>query len=385
VRIRDDQLVAKDGRFELRVTNELEEALFVDRLALLAVAHPADVEVYPDEGLKEPAPRFRLVAVRGTRPLTAAVDDQGRDVRDRLAAVDHRFVDGFPLGNIRGYAREHTLTLDLGARADEDAVLLLTGWTDYAFSSDNVAAHQAGLAMPPPILQVEDAAGRWQTVVEDLGIPVGRPQTLLVEMAGRWRGPSRRVRIVTSMRIYWDQARVASRARVPLEPVAVPLLEASLRERGFSAETSPDGREPFGYDYERVSLASPWKTFPGRYTRTGDVRELVAAIDDLFVISRPGDEIALSFGPALPPPGDARRTTYLLHADGFSKEMDLHSASPDVLGPLPFHGMPGYPYAPPAAYPMTPERRATMDRYDTRVVRAPIPALEVARAPEIRP
>ena len=34
---------------------------------------------------------------------------------------------------------------------------------------------------------------------------------------------------------------------------------------------------------------------PGRYTREGDVRELVGAADDLFVVSRPGDELALAF------------------------------------------------------------------------------------------
>src|SRR5438309_3503923 len=48
VRLTDEQLVPRGGRYELRVTNELEEALFVDRLALLAVAHPAEVDVYPD-------------------------------------------------------------------------------------------------------------------------------------------------------------------------------------------------------------------------------------------------------------------------------------------------------------------------------------------------
>jgi len=37
---------------------------------------------------------------------------------------------------------------------------------------------------------------------------------------------------------------------------------------------------------------------PGRYTREGDVRELVREEDDRFVISRPGDEIALSFDQA---------------------------------------------------------------------------------------
>ena len=44
------------------------------------------------------------------------------------------------------------------------------------------------------------------------------------------------------------------------------------------------------------------------------------------------------------PPGMTR--TFLLHADGFSKEMDLNSSSPDVVEPLPFHGMSQYPYPP---------------------------------------
>ena len=45
VRIRNDQLRAKDGRYDLRVTNELEEAMFVDRLQLFVVTHPIGTEV----------------------------------------------------------------------------------------------------------------------------------------------------------------------------------------------------------------------------------------------------------------------------------------------------------------------------------------------------
>jgi tetratricopeptide (TPR) repeat protein len=372
VRLTASQLRPRDGRLELRVTNELEEALFLDRLSLLAVDHPADVEVYPDEGLRNPAADGRLVAVTGARPLAGAVDEAGRDVGDRLLALDRRFVDGFALHRIRGYAEEHSLTLDLGSAAGDDAVLLLTGWTDYAFSSDNVAAHQAGRALAPPRLQVEDAGGAWHDA-GFVGIPVGRPQTVLVEMAGRWRGDRRRVRLVTNMRIYWDEARVARVARVSLATRRLPLLRADLAERGFSAEVSPDGKEPFGYDYTRVGARAPWKVFPGRYTRPGDVRELLDDTDDAFVLSRPGDEVALAFAP--PPPARARRT-YLLHADGYSKEMDINSATPSALGPLPYHGMPGYPYAPPAAYPDTPRRRELRARYDTRVVRGPLALLE---------
>jgi Tfp pilus assembly protein PilF len=374
VRLTDEQLRPRDGRYELRVTNELEEGLFVDRLALTAVAHPADEEVFPDEGLRAPPPSFRLFAARNARPPLHAADDHGHDVTDRVARMDRRHPDDFRLRPIRGYAEDHSLTLDFGPDAPAGGLLLLTGWTDYAFSSDNVAAHQSGLAMRPPEVEVEDGRGGW-TKIADTGIPVGRPQTLVVDLAGKWR-PGQRLRISTNMRIYWDQIRLGAAGSDPRRSGWLRLARAELRERGFSAEVSPDGRQPFTYDYALVSWDAPWKVMAGRYTRPGDVRELLAATDDLFVTSRPGDEIALSFdASALPPLPRGWRRTFLLFSDGFSKEMDVNSASPDALEPLPFHGMTRYPYGPDESYPLTPERRAVIERYNTRVVAAPLPPL----------
>src|ERR1044072_5231581 len=106
---------------------------------------------------------------------------------------------------------------------------------------------------------------------------------------------------------------------------------------------------------------------PGRYTREGAVRELLARTDDIFAVSKPGDEIALSFDATKLPPLPAGWTrTFLLYADGFSKEMDINSASPDGVAPLPFHGMKRYPYNAPESYPMTAARRAILERYNTR-------------------
>ncbi len=378
VRIRSDQLKERDGRYELRVTNELEEALFVDRLQLIAVAHPAGVELYPDEGLRAAPPAFKLYATKGARAPAAATDEHGHDVLGRLAKLDRTYPDDFKLLPIRGYAEPHALTLNLDADEGRGSrtLLLLTGWTDYAWSSDNVAASQRGLELKFPSLQVKDREGKWRTVVGNIGIPVGRPQTLVVDLTGKFLSESREVRILTNMRVYWDQIQVTTSGDFPSKLTRLDPASATLRWRGFSAEIKPDGREPLSYDYARVSLASPWLAFTGSFTREGDVRELLKVADDMFVVSRAGDEISLSFDastlPALPA-GWTR--TFLLYADGFSKEMNIHSASPEQVAPLPFHGMQRYPYEASESYPLTPERQAYVERYNTRVVTKPLPTL----------
>jgi Flp pilus assembly protein TadD len=381
VRIRYDQLKERDGRYELRVTNELEEVVYVDHLQLIAIDHPSDTEVYPNEGMTDPPRTFKVFTTRGARPPRSAIDSNGRNVTAQIAKMDRQYPDDFVLHRIRGYAERHTLTLDIG-EPSESRKLLLTGWTDYAFSSDNLAAAQSGLRLTPPELQVKDSRGQWQTAIADIGIPVGRPQTIVLDLSGKVPAQSREVRIVTNMRIYWDQILVdTSSGGAPVAMTRLNPATADLHWRGFSKEISPDGREPFSYDYDRVSASSPWKVMSGRYTREGDVRELLARSDDMFVISKPGDEISLSFDARkLRPLPNGWRRTFLLYADGFSKEMDINSASPDQVAPLPFHAMKSYPYSDKESYPSTRAHRAYIQRYNTRFVRSPLPPIDLAGA-----
>lgn len=381
VRIPSGMLQPRDGRYEIRITNELEEAMFLDRVRLIAVDHPADVDVYPNEGLRDrPRPPHRLYTVRDKHVPERVVDDHGHDVRSLVATIDRRWPDDFPLASIEGYAAPHSLTIGLGPRADR-AVLLLTGWTSYAFSTDNVAASQAGLSLQLPALQVRDQSGAWRTIDANIGFPVGRPQTMAIDMTGRWLGTAREVRIVTNMPVYWDQVLAGTAVSVPPIVTSLEARSATLTWRGFSAEVSPDGREPFGADFQHVSTASPWKSFPGAYTRTGDVRTLLSKTDDMFVVSQPGDDIALSFDAADAPPLKPGWTrTFLLYADGFSKEMNIRSATPDVLGPLPFHGMTKYPYGPGEHYPMDAAHRAYWSTYNTRIVPRVVPSIDASAA-----
>jgi hypothetical protein len=340
VRIRGDQLKAVNGRLQLRVTNELEEVLYLDRLQLRTVSHPSNVQLFPNEGMPLAPKPFRLHAVRDPHAPVRVTDEHGHDVTERIARLDRRYPDDFRLASIRGYAAAHALTIDLGASA-VGQTLLLTGWTDYAFSSDNVAANQAGIVAAEPVLEVRESSGRWRRLDLAVGIPVGRPQTIPIDLSAVLRPGEHQVRLTPNMRIYWDQIQVGDTvAPDGFTSTTADPRTASLRARGFSAEVRPDGEDPPVYDYARVSTDSPWKVFAGQYTREGDVLSLLTRTDDRFVIGKTGDEVALEFDAATEapvPPGWTR--TYLLRGDGYSKEMDVNSASPDAVEPLPFHGM----------------------------------------------
>ena len=119
-----------------------------------------------------------------------------------------------------------------------------------------MAAHQAGQALTPAApagSRLELAA--WRTIVADIGIPVGRPQTVTVDLAGRLRPGEHEVRIVTNMRIYWDQRwrRLPCRSSRPADPPRR-ADDRDARQRAASRRRCrPDGQEPPLYDYARVT------------------------------------------------------------------------------------------------------------------------------------
>ena len=365
-------LVPRDGFFEMRWVNQLEEVIFYDRAALWVAEHPEDVDVFPNERLMPgpPYPAPELVAVRNRRPPVRAVSSgsagEAREVTAALARVDREYVDDFDLLPFKGYADPHTLTLTFdNVREDVSHVLLLYGWVDYADSSSNLAASQAGVQGKPPVLEVAEDGG-FRTAVDPMGFPAGLPKTMVVPLAGVPVEAGRPLRIRTNMRIYWDRIELAEVAETEIREWRLDAASAEFRFAGYPEPHRPLGRPPTEYRYETRTARDIWGAHEGEYTRYGDVLPLLGAIDDRYVIARHGDELRLLFDAReLPPPAPGARRTFLAFADGFGKDMDLNSARPHTVLPLPFHGMPGYPY-PEEAYPDSDELARWRAEYNTR-------------------
>jgi tetratricopeptide (TPR) repeat protein len=372
VRIPGEALAAVDGHYEVRITEELHEVSYLDQVRLFAVDHAAGTEIFTNEKFKSPPfPEFRLFGVSRRIFPVAARDGRGRDVLPQLLRQDRVYAGGFR-HNSAGEAELHSLTLDFGPRAapGNKAVLALEGWVDWADGSTFYGASQApNSELVFPYLQVKDAAGNWKTVIEDMGIPAGKPKTIVVDLTGRFLSASREVRIVTNLCLYWDQVFLSEDATPP--PVRITPLDAGsaeVRLRGFSRATiDPRREQPESFEYARWTPAASWSQTPGLYTRYGDVRELVGAIDERFVIMGAGDELRLQFpATGLPPVKAGERRDFLLLVDGWAKDADANTAFSQTVGPLPFHAMSRYPYTAAEHYPDDAAHRAYQKTYNTR-------------------
>ena len=148
-------------------------------------------------------------------------------------------------------------------------------------------------------------------------------------------------------------------------------VKAELHFRGFSRMYRKGGRfGPYWFDYGDVTRESPWRPIAGAFTRFGDVLPLLRGADDMYVVMAPGDEATIEFDAgserALP---RGWRRDFLLYTDGWIKDSDLNTAHGTTVGPLPFHAVKSYPYAPGDAYPADSAHARYLREYNTRVVR----------------
>jgi len=348
IKVDGDRLASVDGKLSLRFIEPMEEVNYIDQLRLVAVDHPEDVEVNPDERFLDDPPfaSGRVVASRGTRLPVGAWDGEGRDVLDVLSKRDHRFASGFTATPYDGFANTHSLTLDLGElNTSAPLRLLMTGYVNYFSATSLYAAWQAGIKPISPYVEAQLSDGTWVTILGEAGFPAGLERTIVVDLTGRLPAGARKIRLVSNLEIFWDQVLIDNNREAQTRTTEVPLTMATERFRGYP--TQIEGKSPgdLDYDYDRVSLTGPFQHQRGSYTRLGDVTALVKGIDDRYAIFGSGEEIATEFDatklPALPPHW---KRDYFFYANGYVKDMDWWDAMPFTVSQLPFHKMSTYPY-----------------------------------------
>jgi tetratricopeptide (TPR) repeat protein len=372
-----------------RFMEPLEEAVYLDQVRLLAVDHPADIEVYPNEyfASNPPYPEFKVVVSnkKDTRPPAGAWDEHGHDVLPDLLA--HRYFGDFKLTQFLGFAEPHSLTLDLGEDYRGGPLwLLMHGEVEYFSANSMYAGSQAGVTAIVPYVEALGADGSWKRVVDDMGFPAGGPRTMTADLSGKLPLGTRRIRITTNLQIYWDsilldrteqrsareiprRARENARLRddAAFRTSEIPLTRAQLRFHGYplKIEGLPPGN--VNYIYEKASATGPYTRPAGSYTRYGDVLPLLTKLDDKLAVFGSGDEVQLDFDPSQMPALPAGWVRdYFFAANGYEKDMDFYAAEGNFVAPLPFLRMSGYPYAPKQSFPMDDEHVNYLLEYNTR-------------------
>jgi len=286
-----------------------------------------------------------------------------------LEKQDRQYAIGFEPLAFTGFAELHSLTLDLvPVDTSKPLHLLLHGFTEYFTANSMYAAHQANVNVIVPYLEGLDKEGNWVRILDDMGFPAGLPRTIVVDLTGKLPLGTRKIRISTNLQIYWDQVLVDSTSpEVPMRVTEVPLAEARVQFHGYPRQIQQGSVPDITYHYDEVSNTGPFVRHAGAYTRYGNVRPLLAKLDDEFVVFGSGDEVALDFDPkALPRLAAGWKRDYLFFADGFVKDMDFYASDGLTVDRLPFHQMPGYPYPDGVSYLSGRSRLDYLLDYNTR-------------------
>ncbi|MGQ0553392.1 MAG: FG-GAP-like repeat-containing protein [Planctomycetota bacterium] len=406
--VRGDQLQPRDGQLELVLTEEMQEVTYLDGARLQAVDHPADVEIQPNEGfvfppfpphelhsLGEIVAAPRVTGVRSSSPQDAAGavgSADGEDFTALVARVDDEYARPFQelAWSFKGLADPWTIEIALAETPAQRAALqaaprlrlLLTGWFQWSDASVNLAAaRHPEIAFEPPRLWVPDGAGGWITTGPPIGFPAGKTKSMVVDVTDLVRRDDPRLRLTSTLAISWDAIRLALDAgETPVRRTELPLTSAGLWWRGFSAPLADDSCSlPERFDWERLEEPR-WNQHPGRYTRYGEVAELLPDVDNRYVIFGAGDAVSLKFSAAsLPPLPEGWTRDWLLYVDGWAKDRDPNSTAAERVEPLPFHGMSDYPPPPGEEFPWTDALRAWNQEWNTREGAVLLPPLAPLR------
>ncbi|HEX4487964.1 MAG TPA: FG-GAP-like repeat-containing protein [Terriglobales bacterium] len=361
----------KDGKLSFRLMEPMEEVVYLDQVKLLAVDHPAKMDVYPNEyfASNPPYPKFKVVTSTMPRVPAGVWDDHRHNLLPQL--LKHKYVGDFELLPFKGFTKLHSLEIDLNSPYNGGSLwLLMHGEIEYFTATGMYAANQAGVQAIAPYVEALDAKGKWNRVIDDMGFPAGGPRTMTADLSDKLPKGTQRIRIWTNLQIYWDNIlidRSPQNQKVTMTPV--PLASADLGFHGYPKQTEAKPPGVVKYVYENVSKTGPYARQSGTYTRYGDVLPLLTSTDDQLTIFGSGEQVALEFDPAsLPALPTGWKRDYFFVSNGYEKDMDFYAAEGATVEPLPFRQMGTYPYPKEKQFPLDESHLNYFLNYNTRQV-----------------
>jgi hypothetical protein len=360
------------GTLSTKVLAAEDEIVYFDDASLMLVEHAPGFEVLSSSsiqwnilGRSDPGELF-AVRTGGLRAPERASWMDKVDVTAALATLDDVAV-------AHDLAAANYYDLDFGPVVDSaHARIVLEGW-----KVKRLRGLGADVRIEPPHLDVRQPDGTWKKALA-LSTPRGDRKAIAFDVSSVvWPEGRYRMRLWTGTHEdgqamwYLDRVRLTEEAPIAVKARELPAARATLRFVGPpSVEDEKNTAHPvLATDDGRGALLPEQRTW-GRFTRYGDVLDLLRAPDDRMVVMRRGDGVELVFD-GIPKPAAGRMQTYFLRADILFKPRrcvgcDEGMTITQNVEPMPFHGMERYPYAAPKHFPDDEAHRRYLDEYNTR-------------------
>ena len=297
-----------DGRYRLRITNELREIQHTDQAVLMVLDHPDSVSVFLD-------PEGKFQTLSDPRPPVSAVADGYRNVLESLEAADQRIAAfDSPIGDSDG-TRNLSLTFERPESA-HSAKLLLTAknslWLDFAFGQFYE--------------QFGSAYSQFQR----------RQQGISYEEASQWkREQSLPLTVWVATSEGWmKQAEIPATGPLAFRDLVIPLDLSEAPAGPVSVRLQTGFKfwdlDRAAIDYTKNSCVSEVRVVPSSAMddRGNEVGQDLASQDGSYVTQdHVGSVLTVEY--AVPPRTDTGRTVFLQNA-GFYTYLRDYSGAPDL-------------------------------------------------------
>ncbi|MYD42655.1 MAG: tetratricopeptide repeat protein [Gammaproteobacteria bacterium] len=331
-------LKARNGKFEVKIGEPMEEVLYLDSASLLYVDVPQVLDMVIDERLsiQSVEPTGEPIYFSEVYTPVNAHSGDNPDVLEELLKADRYAVDPGAVDKrfIGLTSKPHTLTMEFADELPtEHIVMVIDGWVEFPYSQTSFSAFSTNTSYRAPTLEARDGNGDWQIVMQQFGFPAGMPRQMALPLPMLPDGTTA-LRLTSNLEVYWDRIRIVRQETAADFPIhSTSLVRAVVRAPGYAKRTTKSQRVPY-YDYDERSPYWDAKFANGFYTAMGPATELVETVDSAVAIIGSGEEVHLEF--TVPPTlKDGLRRFYILDFHGWAKDMDMYTSTGDTVQPIP--------------------------------------------------